>query len=461
MFRTVALLALYVITASQLCRGCECIASLRSCENMRSAVIFVGRVLETKPVRHPMGKDSYSPGYSMRFSVEETIKGTPSREITIETGNGGGDCGTPLRPGDKFLIFAYRNTDGVLWTGMCSGNRLLSGEVGEENYLNEFRTLAKLNTVTIFGRVWSTRPIWRDDEVFESGDLPKPGVVIRAKGTDIERTTRTDQFGSFEFQGLPNEKYAVSPERLDGLDYSHEFEENYEATLSNGECKDISFKLEPSTRIRGRILLPKEISKNAIQVEAIPTTLKKMNQFSGQSDFVGEHGEFDLWPLPPGDYYVGVNINSSPKADSPIPPTYFPGVTNRASARVIHVGLGEVKEIELPISQLAVERVVHFVATGLDGKPLKTIYIQLEDLRHPGDASSYVNVDLDQGGRGTMSVFAGYAYHLHGSHWISYLNDWCAKPVEIPAGTGPIDVRFEMDTKSDNCDIYEIDHLKR
>jgi hypothetical protein len=85
----------------------------------------------------------------------------------------------------------------------------------------------------------------------------------------------------------------------------------------------------------------------------------------------------------------------------------------------------------------------------------------LEDLRHPGDAASYVNVDLDKNGNGTMKIFAGYSYHLHGSHWVSYQNDWCAKRVEIPAGTEAVDVRFDMDHKADNCDIYDIDHLKR
>jgi hypothetical protein len=461
MFRNLSILALYLICGSELCLACECIALRRPCEQMGSEAIFVGRVLETKPARHLLDKDSWTSGYSMRFSVEESIKGVPEKEITIETGSGGGDCGTPLPQGNKFLIFAYKNKDGKLWTGMCSGNRQLFGEPEEQNSLGQFRTLAKLNTVTIFGRIWSTTPVWRDNDVTETGNIPRSSVLVRAKGASLEKTTQTDEYGSYEFQGLPNQKYTVVPDRLPGLDYSHEYEDNYDASLSNGECKDIDFKLQPSTRVRGHIILPADLKQRTIEVEAIPSSLKKINQFSGQRDFTGDKGEFDLWPLPPGDYYVGVNINSSPKADTPFPPTYYPGVTSRLSAKIIHVGLGEEKEIELPISEIAQQRTVHFVAVGLDGKPLKTIYIQLEDLRHPGDAASYVNVDLDKNGNGTMSIFAGYSYHLHGSHWVSYQNDWCAKPVAIAGGTGPIDVRFEMDHKADNCDIYEIDHLKR
>jgi len=461
MLRRLLFVALCLFGAPTLGFCCECIGFDRPCERMGSEAIFVGRVLETQSVRHPLEKDTWTSGYSMRFSVEESLRGAPGKELTIETGSGGGDCGTPLRPGNRFLIFAYKNKDGKLWTGMCSGNRQLFGEPEEQNFLDQLRALAKLNTVSIFGRVWSTNPVWRDDDVDEVGHRPKSGIVVHARSQGLERTTKTDDDGSYEFQGLPKQKYTIAPEQLPGLDFSHEYEENYEASLSGGECKNINFKLQPSTRIRGHIVLPAGFKEQTIEVEAIPTSLKKINQFSGQRDFTGDNGKFDLWPLPPGDYFVGVNINSSPKADTPFQPTYYPGVTSRSSAKVVHVNLGEVKEIVLPIGEVAQQRTVHFVATGLDGKPLKAIYIQLENLRHPGDAASYVNVDLDKNGNGTMKIFAGYSYHLHGSHWVSYENDWCAKRVEIPAGTEAVDVRFDMDHKADNCDIYDIDHLKR
>ena len=138
---------------------------------------------------------------------------------------------------------------------------------------------------------------------------------------------------------------------------------------------------------------------------------------------------------------------------------YYPGVTVQKEARLVNIRLGEVKELELPVLEIAKPRSVHFVALGLDEKPMKSIYIQLEDLRHPGDAASYVNVDLDHTGAGTLIIYAGYSYHLHGSHWVSYGNDWCSKPVPINSGTEPVEVRFIMDHKNANCQIDEIDRL--
>jgi hypothetical protein len=241
------------------------------------------------------------------------------------------------------------------------------------------------------------------------------------------------------------------------LDFDHEHEDRYQADVSDGQCANISFTLEPTTRIRGHVTPPAGLELPTIKVAAIPTHLKNLNQFSGQSDFTDENGRFDLWPLPPGDYYVGVNINSSPAADAPFPPTYYPGVTSRKAASIVHVEEREVKELELPLPETATPRTVRFTAIGLDGKPLKAIYIQLEDLRHPGDAASYVNLDLDGNGTGTLTVYSGYAYHLHGSHWVSYGNDWCSKPVVIPAGTKPVEAQFVMDRKDISCAIAEID----
>jgi hypothetical protein len=287
-------------------------------------------------------------------------------------------------------------------------------------------------------------------------------VVLHAMAPGFRSTTKTAQDGSYQFDGLRPGKYTVEPEISGKLDFDREYsEERYQADLTGGQCAEISFKLEPTTSVTGHVSLPPGAHPKIVEVEAIPISWKEIHDFNGVWDFADEENRFRLWPLPPGDYYVGLNINSSPSADKPFPPTYYPGVTNERDATVIHVVEGEVRELEIPVRELARPRLVHFTATGLDGKPMKTIYIQLEDLRHPGDASSYVNVDLDTDGSGTLNIYAGYSYHLHGSHWVSYGNDWCSKPVPIPAGNEPVTVRFVMDHKDANCQIDEIDKLRK
>lgn len=456
----------FCLTLILLCVGlnqggfaCECLGTSRPCERLSSAAVFVGRVIETVATKHQEDDKTWYPGYSMRFAVDESFRGELGTKVMIETGWGGGDCGTPLEPGGKFLIFAYKAKDNQLWTGMCSGNRRLTGSADEVELLQELRDLVKQGSSTIFGSVFQSKPVWRDDEIAnESAPKPVSGMVLVAKSDGYSTSTKTKADGTFEFTGLPKGKYAVGPEKLQGWDFDHEYEENYQAELSDGACAHINFRLNPTTRIRGHLTIPAEVKDRTIEVVAIPVDMKELNQFTGKYDFTDEDGRFNLWPLPPGDYFVGVNINSSPKEDSPFPPTYYPGVTSQKAASVIHLEEGETQDLELPLSELAKPRTVRFVAIGLDGKPMKHIYIQREDLRHPGDAASYVNVDLDRNGAGKMIVYAGYFYHLHGSQFISDGNEWCAKPVTISAGSKPVSVRFVMDHKSDNCNIHEIDN---
>jgi len=359
-------------------------------------------MIETVSTKHPVEKNSWTQGYSMRFVVETPLLGNLGPEVVIETGNGGGDCGTPLPPGSKFLIFAYKEKDGKLWTGMCMGNQKLSGSPDDEQTMRQYQELIKKGSASIFGHIFHARPSWQGADIRDdTPPRPYQGMVLRAESHSFTASTKTKSDGSYEFSELPVGKYKVVPEIPKGLDFSHEYEDNYEADLTK---------------------------RNNPQGAAA----------KDRSDPFG-----------------------SPKPDAPFPPTYYPGVTNQKDASVVSVGLAEVRELELPIREIAKPRSVHFVAIGLDGKPTKAIYVQLEDLRHPGDAGSYVNVDLDHNGAGTLIVYAGYSYHLHGSHYVGSGNDWCSKPVLINAGTEPVDVRFVMDHKEANCAIDEIDELRK
>src|ERR1039457_1311779 len=121
MFRFVASLICILVSLPHVSFACECVNFQRPCQFLQGAdAVFVGEVLATIPVKHIMDeeKDSSSPGYSMHFKVEQALYGEVGKEITVETGNGGGDCGTPLPVSKRYFILAYKNlTDGKLWTG--------------------------------------------------------------------------------------------------------------------------------------------------------------------------------------------------------------------------------------------------------------------------------------------------------------------------------------------------------
>jgi hypothetical protein len=68
-------LVLLSTSLSKVCLGCECIGVERPCEHLRGDAAFVGRVIETVSTKHPVDKNSWTQGYSMRFAIETSLLG--------------------------------------------------------------------------------------------------------------------------------------------------------------------------------------------------------------------------------------------------------------------------------------------------------------------------------------------------------------------------------------------------
>lgn len=86
-------------------------------------------------------------------------------------------------------------------------------------------------------------------------------------------------------------------------------------------------------------------------------------------------GEFCLFAIPPGQYYLSATLRSmGPIADnddrSGYAPTYFPGTANMAEAQKVTVGLGQiVSDINMALIQTRTSRVTG-VAVDSQGRPM-------------------------------------------------------------------------------------------
>jgi hypothetical protein len=429
---------------------------VRPCERLSADAIFVGRVLETSPTSHVDGSDTW-PGYSMRIEVEDSLKGKLGKEVRIETGSGGGDCGTPLPVGERFLILAFKNNDGKLWTGLDNTTQLLN-DTASASLVESVRKSITVGQGSLFGRVSYDDPGHYDSQGHLVGFAawqPVASMVIRATSANRTFATITAPDGQYEFSDLPNGTYTITPALEPGQTYDETFyTARFVKSVGDGSCAKADFGLRPTTRLKGKLLVPpgqqfalREADGVFLQkVAAVPVGLHKTTERSGFAATADADGSFDIWPIAPGDYYVGININVAPTPQSPFAPTYYPGVTDRAMAGVVHIKAGEITYVELPEPKPAQKRLIHIQAVGLDGKPLPKVRVQWEDLQHPGDAiNSTVNVDLDSNGSGTMNVYTGINYHLHASYVGLYRTTLCAEPVTVPAGAEPAKVRFVMD----------------
>ena len=73
----------------------------------------------------------------VRMQIAEVLTGVDpgQKEIEILTGMGGGDCGYSFQSGVDYIVYAYKNSEGRLETGICSRTRPLTQAAEDVAYL--------------------------------------------------------------------------------------------------------------------------------------------------------------------------------------------------------------------------------------------------------------------------------------------------------------------------------------
>ena len=119
--------------------GCTCVppphgvAGARQLAEWRAGradVIFEGTVadsrLKSKFLDAPVGSlvpatlDPSSDRMRVTFSETRFYKGKQAGTVEVETGIGGGDCGSAFEPGRRYLVYANKDDHGGLSTGICA-----------------------------------------------------------------------------------------------------------------------------------------------------------------------------------------------------------------------------------------------------------------------------------------------------------------------------------------------------
>ena len=116
----VLLAGVVLLLASRAVSACDCslprpgkpIKQVVAEARNKSRAVFSGTVvaIDRKP------GDLY---VAVRFEVEEFWKGALRKEVTVFTGQGGGDCGYKFEVGQRYLVYAYTYNDTELGTNIC------------------------------------------------------------------------------------------------------------------------------------------------------------------------------------------------------------------------------------------------------------------------------------------------------------------------------------------------------
>ena len=215
-----------------------------------------------------------------------------------------------------------------------------------------------------------------------SDDKPiaRARVLAIAEGASDPHVAISDAEGKYTIDGLPPGAYAVSATRTGFAPYTHGQARDIGSTpvaVTAGQQVTVDIGLVPGRSIAGRILDEDGTPFAGAIVEALVSRFEAgMDRLvSVAVNETNDRGEFRLFGLAPGRYYVSAADPAFRTVNSPsgvlrYSPTYYPGVAFADQARAIVVGDGgEPPPIEFRLKIVPPVRVSGRLASE-DGKPL-------------------------------------------------------------------------------------------
>lgn len=379
-----------------------------------ASVVFVGRVTQTglKSIPSNVPENATSTtftsadAYWAQFNVEEPFLGV--RAAQIEILGEGTTCDSEFKPGEQYLVFAYKNSKtGTLHTNICSGTAPLAESNDSLAYL---RSLAKQAGATFSGEV--VREVYGKD-----GPLPEPiakAEIILQNGKDQYRGL-SDASGKFEMRGIKPGRYrvhttpATNHSRIDSM--AEEPRKEWDLDIPAHGCVQTWFVARPGGEISGRVGDESGIVGGDIYPQILFAD-EKVTDTSYRSQNLTEGKTFKFSFLPPGRYYLGFNLRGGPSIETPYPEFYYPGVEDRSKAEVITLTEGQqISDIYLRRPLRLAERMIEGVAVWPDGKPyVENCGISLTNPRTGYREGNCVSTDAE--GRFKIKAIEGQTYHL-------------------------------------------------
>jgi hypothetical protein len=411
-YLSLAALAVVLGCASE-ASACSCAREAAPCQSFGAAqAIFVGKVVGSKEQRREKNQDGTSTTYAVGeiyFELEEAFLGVKGPRVVIHSGTGGGDCGYWFLKGMRYLVYAYGAAPDALSTSICTRTRTLADAATDMEFL---RNLPRPGTgARIFGTVAAAikdpkKERWRAAK-------PLSGLTVKVVGTEKTLDAVTDSDGKYELTGLPADKYKVYAEVPDYFRRDEYWVQEFE--LNDRGCRQVNFFAQNDSRITGRVLRPEGGGLAKANVVLIPaeSAIEQLNRTGIDQTWADKDGEYELEEIAPGRYLVGINVTSSPSAESPYPRTFYPGVADPARATVIEVGLGEkLAHIDIQLPATLLEQVVRGFVVWPNDTLAAGVEVYLEDVNHPGVCVNGCSQKTDAQGRFEFKAYSGYEYRV-------------------------------------------------
>jgi carboxypeptidase family protein len=257
----------------------------------------------------------------------------------------------------------------------------------------------KAGTGRILGRVVSS----------DTG-APIRRAQVRINGTEIgSKTSLTDADGRYEFRDLPAGRFTLNSSKSGyvGVQYgqTRPFESGRPIELADKQVLDKADISMP----RGSVISGRVVDEFGEPVADAMVTAMRQTWAGGRRRFVpagrtgqtNDLGQFRMYGLPPGDYFVSATLRNSeammfdimgmqggPSGSTPASgyaPTYFPGTSSPTEAQKITVAVGqEAHQTDFALMPVRLARISGVVVSS-EGKPVESAMVNVIPVSRTGD----------------------------------------------------------------------------
>jgi hypothetical protein len=330
---------LILLAAPRVAVACSCFLNPPCQAFWNADAVFTGVVTS---VDYPSDRRPAQTHTETTFAVERGLRGADgSVVIRGDARNTINTCRFDFKAGERYIVFARREADGALTTNMCSGTKPLAEAAQDLKFATHLPKAGSGGR--IFGEVKQSEPNllnWSQSQV-----KPARGLTVTLTGAvGAERKLRTDQRGAFEAKRMKPGTYRIA---LNVPPTARGYFDRTEIEVKDRGCAIVNMAFETNGRIAGRVTDASGAPAGRTRIWAVPTTYTNKIDFPDAnlpSSTAESDGRYEIGPLPPGDYYVAVNIEPAPTIGSADAPAFYPGVLTRAKATPITLKEGELRD---------------------------------------------------------------------------------------------------------------------
>lgn len=212
--------------------------------------------------------------------------------------------------------------------------------------------------------------------------LRKAQVRIVSGELRENRVASTDADGKFEFKEVIAGRYSVSASKGSYVNLQYGQLRPFEPgkpleILASQTIEKVDFALPKGAIITGRVLdeFGDPLPDAMVSVQRYQNTGGQRRLIpAGRTSTTNDIGEFRLFAVPPGQYYLSATLRPMGMGDtddrSGYAPTYFPGTTSIAEAQKVNVGLGQiVSDMNMTLMPSRMSRVTG-TAVDSQGRPM-------------------------------------------------------------------------------------------